>query len=146
MLAVIKTHLWIKIFPSVLPGTLRPPCEVWQSRAGWWHRAGEVPPALSDSTRRTGSARAGGWCWSTVHPSGLRSGIEMLYTHYTEIHTSDLLWDYQKTKYIWVGCVCFKNIRWAELQQTHSLATGQQRIEAMLTEKHNSDMKYDNVI
>lgn len=38
-----------------------------------------------------------------------------------------------------------KNIRWAELHQTCSLATGQQRIEAILTEKHNSDMKY-NVI
>lgn len=108
MLAVIKTHLGMKIFPYVLPGTLRPPCEVWQRRAGWWRRAGGVPPALSDSTRRTGSARAGGWCWSTVHPSGLRSGRETLYTHYTEIHISDLLWDYQKTKYIWVRCVCFK--------------------------------------
>lgn len=74
---------------AVSPGTLQPPCEVWQSRAGWWRWAGEGLPGRSDSTRRTGNARVRGWCWSTVHSSGLRSVGEKLYTHSAEIHTSD---------------------------------------------------------
>lgn len=67
-------------FPALLPETPQPPFEAWQSRAGWRRRAGEGSPAPSDSTRRTESARAKGWCWSTVHPSGLRSRRAELYS------------------------------------------------------------------
>lgn len=77
-----KMHLCVWKY-SVSLGTLRPPCVAWQSRAGWWRWAGEGLPALSDSTRRTGSARARGLCWSTVHPSGPRPVREMLRSHFT---------------------------------------------------------------
>ena len=56
-----------------LPWTPRPPFEAWQSGAGWRRRAGGGSPAPSGSTRRTESARAGGWCRSRAQPSGLRS-------------------------------------------------------------------------
>ncbi len=104
MLEVIKRNVCMKIFPSVSPGTLQPPCEAWQSRAGWWRWAGEGPPGRSDSTRRTGNARVRGWCWSTVHPSGLRSVGEMLYTHLL-ILTIFLSW--------WVFKMCLPLFHWS---------------------------------